>query len=162
MLDVRFVNRTLKWMLRVPLIVIIGYVVVSVVYCCLPLGKGSMRYAREWKQRLDQCTTLADVTNTFEYHDVTGTPGGGSYGKLTLRRFTNGSWIVMNSENSHGNPWGGTIVTRDSTGKTRVFFGHVCGAETLRGNSLQEAYTFIARTDREEVFLDENGDRTTD
>jgi hypothetical protein len=31
------------------------------------------------------------------------------------------------SANSHGNPWGGTVVTKDSDGQVRTFYGHVCG-----------------------------------
>ena len=146
------------------LVLIIAYIGLSIALSFLPMGKGSTRYARKWKQRLDRCATLAAVTNTFECLDVTGTPGRGWGGELTLLTFTNGSWIVLNSADSHSNPWGGTIVTRDSTDKTRVFFGHVCGSETLQGNSLEDAYSNLLSVgvfDRKEVFLEEQENRTT-
>jgi hypothetical protein len=149
------VKRGVKWILRVVLGLIIAFIALSILVPMLSMGKGSMRYARKWTQRLDECVTLADVTNRFEYLDVTGTPGRGWGGDLTLLTFTNGDWVVLNTANSHGNPWGGTMITRDSTGRTRVFFGHVCGGETLRGDSLDAAYSnLVSRMERTEVFLD--------
>lgn len=137
----------------------VGVAVVLLIFVPIPMGKGNMRYARKWKQRLDRCVTLADVTNNFQCLDVTGRNIGWSTtgDRLILLTFTNGNWIVLRCANSHENPWGGTLVTRDSTGKTRVFFGHVCGAETLRGNSFDEAYSnLISHMDRREVFIARN------
>ena len=43
-------------------------------------------------------------------------------------RFPNGEWVFGHGINSHGLTVGqGTMVVKDSSGKTRVFFGHVCG-----------------------------------
>ena len=148
-------KKSVKWILRVLLWLFLAFIALSIAATVLPMGKGSMRYARKWTQRLEQYVSLADVTNGFEYLDVTGTPGRGWDGDLTLLTFTNGNWVVLNTANSHANPWGGTMVTRDSTGRTRVFFGHVCGGETLRGDSLDEAYSnLVSGIERREVFLD--------
>ena len=98
------------------------------------------------------------MTNQFDCLDVTGKNGVGwdHVGKrLTLLTFTNGGWIVLRSANSHGDISGGTVVTHDSKGATRVFFGHVCGSETLRGATLEQAYSnVIANFDRKEIILD--------
>ena len=43
-------------------------------------------------------------------------------------RFPNGEWIFGYGHDSHGlTAAGGTLVIKDSRGRTRVFFGHVCG-----------------------------------
>ncbi len=125
------------------------------------MGKGSRIYAREWVQRLAVCQTLSDVTNRFECLDVTGKDGrigwDHSANKLTLLTFTNAGWMVLRTLNSHGHIRGGTLITRDSTGATRVFFGHVCGSETLEGNTLAEAYSNLLSTgvfNRKEVAFE--------
>ena len=44
-------------------------------------------------------------------------------------RFRNGEWAFGLSKSSHG-VWyrgGGTVVVKGSDGRTRAFFGHVCG-----------------------------------
>jgi hypothetical protein len=148
-----------KWTGRAVLTLIVGFIGVNIArFTILPMGNGSMLYARTWKHRLDHCVTLTDVTNRFECLDVTDRNIGWSTtgNRLILHTFTNGHWMVLRCANSHGNPWGGTVVTRDSTGKTRVFFGHVCGSDKPRGHSLDEAYSnLVTSMDREEVFLDE-------
>ena len=43
-------------------------------------------------------------------------------------RFTNGEWAFGHGVNSHGFSAGrGTLVVKDSRGRVRIFFGHVCG-----------------------------------
>lgn len=46
-------------------------------------------------------------------------------------RFPNGEWVVGVAKDSHGlySEWygGGTVVLKDSRGRVRCFFGHVCG-----------------------------------
>jgi hypothetical protein len=43
-------------------------------------------------------------------------------------RCLNGEWLFGHGINSHGfAPGGGTLVLKDSRGRIRVFFGHVCG-----------------------------------
>jgi hypothetical protein len=43
-------------------------------------------------------------------------------------RFPNGEWVFGHGVNSHGFSVGhGTLVLKDSRGRVRIFFGHVCG-----------------------------------
>lgn len=66
-------------------------------------------------------------------------------------RCKNGEWAFGRSKTSHG-VWhrgGGTLVVRDSTGRVRAFFGHVCGDNDLgaRGSeppSLAVYYGWLA------------------
>src|SRR5262245_2482643 len=47
---------------------------------------------------------------------------------VVVLRFPNGEWVFGKSRNSHG-IWrrgGGTLVVRDSRGRVRAFFGHMC------------------------------------
>jgi hypothetical protein len=62
------------------------------------------------------------------------------YAQAGVREFTNGDWLVWVSDNSHANPWGGTVVTRDNRNAVRAFYGHVCGRTFVHGDSLTEAY----------------------
>jgi hypothetical protein len=144
--------KVLKWTALAVVTILVLWITVP---SLLPMGKGSVSYARRWKQRLDACRTLNDVTNRFECLDVTGQSIGCSTtgNMLVLLTFTNGDWIVMRNANSHYDPWGGTVVTHDNTGTTRVFFGHVCGGETLSGLSLQEVYSNLLTRGRTEVYV---------
>ena len=106
----------------------------------LPMGDGSMRYAKKWYKRLDSIQTVEQAVN--------------DYPSIKYLNLTNEQWIVWTGQNSHGNPFGGTIVTHDSQGDTRVFFGHVCGAPRLGGESLEQVYTNIFRIpDRREIQI---------
>jgi hypothetical protein len=52
---------------------------------------------------------------------------------VVVVRCKNGDWAFGRSQDSHG-IWrrgGGTVVIRDSGGRTRAFFGHVCGGGHL-------------------------------
>jgi hypothetical protein len=149
-------RKILKWTLLAAVALVWGYFILTFVLINFFMFDGSMWYARKWKQRFDACSTLADITNRFEYLDVTGQNIGTTSSMLTLLTFSNDNWLVMRCSNSHGTPWGGTVVTRDSTAKTRVFFGHVCGSMTLRGNSLEEAYSnLVWHATFKEVFLND-------
>jgi hypothetical protein len=60
------------------------------------------------------------------------------------KRFPNGEWAFGMDRDSHAYRDGGTVVIKDSTGRVRVFFGHVCGSilpgVLNRANSLDEVY----------------------
>ena len=148
----------LKWILA-------GFVLAGLALLFAPsfiMGNGSKSYAREVAGRLSAFHTLSDVTSHFECLDVTGMDGrirwNNSGNRLTLLTFSNGGWMVLHSLGSHGHLRGGTLVTHDSTGATRVFFGHVCAPETLKGQTMAEAYSnllSIGRFNRKEIFLDD-------
>ncbi len=96
---------------------------------CLPMGDGSPRYARKWSAR------LAEVSSSQQARE--------RYDQAGVREFTNGDWLVWVSDNSHGNPWGGTVVTRDNRGVVRAFYGHVCGRAFVHGDTLEDAYRYL-------------------
>lgn len=49
----------------------------------------------------------------------------------TSKRFPNGEWVFGYGVDSHGFELGrGTTVIKDSKGRVRVYFGHVCGRNT--------------------------------
>lgn len=54
--------------------------------------------------------------------------------EVVVLRFPNGEWVFGKSQNSHG-CWrrgGGTLVVRDSRGRVRAFFGHICGSRYMQ------------------------------
>ena len=76
-------------------------------------GNGSTVMAHTWAKRFDNVSSPELASET--YHAF-------------YRKFPDETWVIGKAIGSHGNPWGGTIITKDSTGQTRVFFGHVCVA----------------------------------
>lgn len=99
---------------------LIGLVVVAVVLLILWPdfdGKGSPSYARKWSARLSQVQSPEEARAKFN--------------GVSSKVFLKGEWVVGVCADSHGSPWGGTLVTRDSRARTRVFFGHVCGSQFL-------------------------------
>ena len=74
---------------------------------------------------------------------VQGCAGIGYHSPPTPRvveEFPDGRWIACVHASSHGEPGGGTIVTRDDSGEIHVFFGHVCGHLRAQGDTLEEFY----------------------
>jgi len=100
----------MQWIKRVVITVVIVFVVLAFAIPAIN-GDGSRWLARRWIKR------FADVDSPSEALE--------KY-RVGHREFADGSWIVATALASHGNPFGGTVVTKDSTGRTRVFFGHVC------------------------------------
>ena len=73
------------------------------------------------------------------------------YPFAAIRKYDDGKWIVGVGEDSHGDRNGGTIVVQGSDGKTRVFFGHVCGPDFLqdglsRSTSAAEFYDLLSKS----------------
>lgn len=111
------------------ILLIIVFLIAICILCpelLLPMGAGSEYYAEKWTKRFQTLNSVAEAK--------------AKYSNVAAREFPNGEWIFWVSSNSHGNPWGGTIVTRDSRGITKAFFGHVCGFAVLQGESLDEVY----------------------
>lgn len=84
----------------------------------LGMGRGSPEHAQKWRE------AFADITDPEM--------AKARYPEVACKRFKNGEWIFGISEDSHESPSGGTMVVKDSTGRTRVFFGHVCGPGFLQ------------------------------
>jgi hypothetical protein len=56
-------------------------------------------------------------------------------------RFKNGEWVFGHGINSHGFRVGrGTLVLKDSRGRIRIFFGHVCGPNAGIDQNLSRNY----------------------
>ena len=125
-------------------------------------SKSKLNYAHEWVAQLAGCATLCDITNRFSYvvvseqDDKTGHIPN-HIGDLVLRSFSNGDWMVLHACDSHTDPNGGIMVTKDNRGAIRIFYGHVCGHETIFGANLEKAYRRFSGPsfDRREVFLEE-------
>src|SRR5262249_8059574 len=103
-------------------------------------GEGHPPYAETWRQRLEPPAHPEE--------------GRARYPEVVGKRLKNGEWIFGVCADSHGSHWGGTIVVKDSTGKVRAFFGHVCGPSYLenilsyKGGSLKEFYDELTTTCR--------------
>jgi len=102
----------------------------------LPMGSGSESYANKWSQNFVSIKNINQATKKYPY--------------LDYKEFETGEWIIGISSNSHHNPWGGTIVTKDSNGIIKSFFGHVCGPAFLqmifpRATSVDEVYKILSR-----------------
>ncbi len=88
-------------------------------------------YAARWREAL---APLSDPDAArSQYQEVAG------------KRFANGEWVFGVCRDSHGFSGGGALVVKDSTGRVRTFFGHVCGSGRLEYmlrevNSLEEFY----------------------
>jgi hypothetical protein len=98
------------------------------------LGKGDPDYALKWQQRLQP---LPDPETAMA-----------TYSEVFSKRFENGEWIFGVCYDSHYSHWGGTVVVKDSSGRVRAFFGHVCGDLFLRHvfhvtKSNDEFYRFL-------------------
>lgn len=114
-------------------IAVVVILVVAAVAIPMIMGDGSAWLARRWVKRFADVNSVAEAVQRH---------------KVARREFPDGSWIFGIAVGSHGNPFGGTVVTKDSTGQTRVFFGHVCtGAELARAvhesqsSSLPQAFS---------------------
>jgi hypothetical protein len=73
------------------------------------------------------------------------------------KRFKNGEWVFGRGIDSHGFSVGqGTLVLKDSRGRIRIFFGHVCGSNPGLG---PYASQYIATLDDfyKEWWLSESG-----
>jgi hypothetical protein len=77
-------------------------VLAMVVLPVLPMGTGSPRYARKWSKRLSRIKRPGDLW--------------ASLANVSELALTNREWIVWVAANSHSNPWGGTVVTKDTLG----------------------------------------------
>lgn len=129
------------------------------------MGAGSYKCARQWRKQLLACHSLDEVKQHFNCFVIEGTSGGGGTrvevtetvaGRphALLQSFPDGRWIACAHADSHGEPGGGTIVSRDSSGEIHIFFGHVCGRLYAKGETLEEFYTSLrGYMHVKEVFL---------
>ncbi len=161
-------SRKAKWLIIAALLVVLISLFLSLLGLCLvppSLGTGSIRHARKWKHKLAACNSLDDVRKKFNCGRFRANSGG-SYTYIRdpntykegntwalLYDLPNGDWLAMAYASSHGWRGGGTVVTRDSTGRIRVFFGHVCGRPPAFGETLEELYANFDDRSWKEVSL---------
>jgi len=156
-------KKTLKWT-----IIFILFAFVCIIFILsidvVGLGTGSYRYARRWKAQLTKCSSLDDVRQQFNCGRWSNPGGSHAYIRdpNTIRKgrtwallyeFPNGDWLAIAYANSHGARGCGTVVTRDSKGAIRIFFGHVCGQPFAFGDSLNEVYSYFQGSSWKEIFL---------
>lgn len=103
------------------------------------MGAGSYEHAPQWRIPLLACHSLEEVQQHFNCFVIEEWLGGGGGTRVQVtevvtgrpqalwKSFPDGRWIACAHADSHGEPGGGTIVSRDSTGEVQVLFGHVCG-----------------------------------
>lgn len=101
------------------------------------VGRGSPERAAKWKVVFEGLSDPETVKTRYPF--------------AATKRFDDGSWIFGVGEDSHGDRDGGTIVVKDSDGRVRVFFGHVCGPEMIkdaltRSASRAEFYGILSRS----------------
>ena len=93
-------------------------------------ARGSPKYAADWRATLD---AFPDPEAAQAAHP-----------EVVAKRFPNGEWAFGVDRDSHQYRDGGTVVIKDSKGRVRAFFGHVCGgilAGVLKqANSLDDVY----------------------
>ena len=129
-----------------------------------PMGKGSRIFARLWRTQLLACQSLDQVKRHFScvtlegstIRDVTKPKFWRPW--AFVKSFPDGRWIACAYGGSHGGWGGGTVVSRDSSGETHVFFGHVCGGVYLKGETLEECSASLRNDEAgsfwgQEVFL---------
>ncbi len=156
------IRRLLPWLIAAALLLMFVLYVASWFH----LGSGSPRYARKWRKQLLACHSLEEVKQHFNYIEM---KGGQAITNVTkevrgrphalIKSFPNGQWIACAYGDSHHGRGGGTVVARDSSGETHIFFGHVCGGLHVKGETMEEFYTSLRDGKStfwgKEVFLEE-------
>jgi hypothetical protein len=95
---------------------VISVAIIALVVMPAINGRGSEWQAHRWERRFRGIESTAEAIGKYP---------------VASRQYADGSWIFGIAIGSHGNPVGGTVVTKDSTGRIRVFFGHVCAPAVL-------------------------------
>jgi hypothetical protein len=90
-----------------------------IIYLLIPTdnsdrARGSPEYAAHWRT----------VFNGYSDPDS----AKAAQPEIVSKRFANGEWAFAIDRDSHAFRDGGTVVIKDSKGRVRAFFGHVCGA----------------------------------
>jgi hypothetical protein len=138
-------KRLLPWILAAALLLAVILFIASMFH----MGTGSRWYAHRWRKQLLACQSLEEVKQHFNCFVIEDSakvdltkPKLGRPSAL-LKSFPDGRWIACAHADSHGAWGGGTVVTRDSSGETHIFFGHVCGWLYAKGETLEEFYASL-------------------
>jgi hypothetical protein len=100
------------------------------------MGRGSTEHAAKWKGIFESLSDPEVVKTRCPF--------------AATRHYADGSWVFGVSYDSHAGRDGGTIILKESSGKVRAFFGHVCGPDMLqdtisRTGSLAEFYYVLSQ-----------------
>ncbi len=100
------------------------------------MGRGSTEHAAKWKGIFESLSDPEVVKTRYPF--------------AATRHYADGSWVFGVSYDSHAGRDGGTIILKESSGKVRAFFGHVCGPDMLqdtisRTGSLAEFYYVLSQ-----------------
>ena len=111
-------RRNVTWWIAIASTLIVGLPAVFVsVYFFSSGGTGSIDEALRLKAVVEQ---IPDPES-----------GEGCDDGYAAKRFANGEWVLGIGRDSHAMMsefrGGGTVVVKDSRGRIRCFFGHVCG-----------------------------------
>jgi hypothetical protein len=131
---IRFRLLTLMMLMAV---IAVGLLAIRTINSRPELGRGSAEHAAKWQAIFEDLSDPELVKTRYPF--------------AAAKRYADGSWIFGVSYDSHGARDGGTIVVKDSTGKVRAFFGHVCGPDLLqdevtRSSSLAEFYSNLSQS----------------
>jgi hypothetical protein len=101
------------------------------------MGRGSTEHAAKWKGIFENLSDPEVVKTRYPF--------------AATKRYADGIWIFGVSEDSHAGRDGGTIIVKDSSGKVRAFFGHVCGPDMLQAmmsqsGSLAEFFYILSQS----------------
>lgn len=126
----------LRTIIKTLLALLAIFLLLTLLLSLLPMGTGSESYANKWAENFHP---IKNVNQAIEMYPI-----------IEYKKFDNGEWIIGISSNSHYNPWGGTIVTKDSNETIKSFFGHVCGVGFLqmifpRAKSTNEVYKLLSK-----------------
>ncbi len=126
-------RRTVLWIVAMGTVLIIGFPILFVgLYFVSTGGTGSADEAIRLKKIIER---IPDPES-----------GEGCDSEYAAKRFPNGEWVLGIGRDSHSMMskyrGGGTVVVKDSRGRVRCFFGHVCGCgmQTFDARSLDEFY----------------------
>lgn len=108
------------------------------------MGDGSPWMANRLAKRFLKVTDPNDAANEFS--------------RIASKRYPDNTWICVAYVGSHGRLLGGTIVSKDSNGTTRAFFGHVCSGAGINravdeSNSIDEVYAYFTKEDLYREYL---------
>jgi hypothetical protein len=101
------------------------------------MGRGSTEHAAKWKGIFEPLSDPEVVKTRYPF--------------AATKRYADGSWIFGVSYDSHAGLDGGTVILKESGGKVRAFFGHVCGPDMLadvvsRSSSLAEFHYILSQS----------------
>lgn len=146
-------SKAFKWTLIIFLVIFVAQgILMPYLNSKKPTG-GSYEAARQWSQLLSTCDSPNDVRKLFicdtwrldpngvQIHEAAPSIPDQEDPSAWIYEFDNEDWLAIAYADSYSGSAGGTIVSLDSNGTTKVFFGLVRGNPLTSGKSLEEVYS---------------------